>query len=253
MKSSAVLGLATLLALGTFGTGCSLTRQSSPPSAYQPTRRAKTFALAVTVQGGLQPTPAQWAAIQAKMSADLAARGMILVTDVALADAVIRIDFRPNPLDPEGAGHISVLGIRRNPYAGIASTAFNGPYSSGYANSYSNGFMNPYRWGSANYFSGDYYTYSGPWENGYTSGWTPRPSTPPPAPHRPHPPGTGGNREHCPPDALYSRPTSLTTYASNGSGSTSSLPTVAVYNSPATPSSSGGRWTGERSAWGRSE
>src|SRR5690606_16403598 len=70
-------------------------------------------------------------------------------------------------------------------------------------------------WGSSNYYSGDYYNYYGPWENGYTSGGavtvTPTPSTPKP-PHR----HDRHDREVCPPpDALHPRPSP--TFASTDS------------------------------------
>jgi hypothetical protein len=209
----------------------------------------QTYALAVTVHGGLQPTPAQWAGIQAAVSRMLSAYGAVLVTDLALADRVIRVDFHPDVLDPESAGQITILGVRNNPYSGIASTYRSGGYAPGFsfASSLSHGSW----WGSSNFYSGDYFNYVGPWENGYTSAPTvvinPKPVNPPP-PHKPRP----IDREICPPDALHPRhaPSYALHTASVRLGAQESSAGFAN-NSPATPAREGRqRWTGERSAWG---
>ncbi|MEO6245636.1 MAG: hypothetical protein ABIQ12_09375, partial [Opitutaceae bacterium] len=85
--------------------------------------RAITYALAVSVRGGLQPTPAQWASLQAKFAKDLAAVGAVLVTDISLADRIIRVEFVPDETDPEGAGRALVLSVRTNPLRSSASAS----------------------------------------------------------------------------------------------------------------------------------
>lgn len=241
MKRSALAALAALLAFGTVG--CAH-RISGHSPGYAAARRAPTFALAVTVHGGLQPTAGQWAAIQAKIAEELSWRGAVLVTDISLADKIIRIDFRPDPIDPENAGHLVILGVRTNPYAGIARTTPSIGFAPGF--SFANAYYRNGWWGSSNFYSGDYFNYIGPWENGYTSGSTsvvtlPKIVTPKP-PHR-HVPGS--HRDLCPPDAL---PRTGPAYASSGSsGSLTSGTTMSpAYTSP---SPTRARWTGERSAW----
>src|SRR4051812_47179922 len=73
-----------------------------------------TYAMAVTVNGGLQPTPAQWTAIQRVVAQELDAYGYVLVTDFSLADRILRIDFEPDAIDPQTKGKITVLGWRDN-------------------------------------------------------------------------------------------------------------------------------------------
>src|SRR5687767_574218 len=89
MKRGLFLVLLTLVVFGTVGCA-SFARKSAAPQ-YRP----RAFALAVTVNGVLLPTPQQWAAIQAKVADELAAHGWVLVTDLALADSILRIDFTP--------------------------------------------------------------------------------------------------------------------------------------------------------------
>src|SRR5687767_15924476 len=102
MKRPLLLSVAMLSLIAVFTAGCATSARSSSRSAVV---RPRSFALAVTVQGGLQPTPAQWAAIQAKVAQSIASRGWVLVTDIDLADHIIRIDFTPDPIDPENTGH----------------------------------------------------------------------------------------------------------------------------------------------------
>lgn len=97
------LGALTLAGCSTFA------RKQATPSP-------RTFALAVTVHGTLQPTPAQFAAIQAAAARELTALGYVLVSDLTLADRIIRVDFTPNPTDPEHSGRAVVVGFRYNPY-----------------------------------------------------------------------------------------------------------------------------------------
>ena len=185
--------------------GCALfpTRTSNAPQ-YRP----RAFALAVTVNGVLLPTPQQWAAVQAKAAQVLAAHGWVVVSDLALADHILRIDFTPNPNDPENSGHAQVLGIRPNPRLAIASTTSVGRYPSSF--SYLGHFQNAswgyngfnsshFGWANSHY---DGYSYSSANLNPTTA---PLPPTTKPThpPHRPHP----GNRDDCPsPWNLQPRP-----------------------------------------------
>lgn len=243
MNRIAILGLASVVVFGTVGCNTQSRIAGHSPGFSAP-RAAPTYALAVTVDGGLQPTPRQWAAIQAKVADELSWRGAVLVSDLSLAERIIRLDFRPNPSDPENSGHITVLGVRINPYYG---TARSGVLASAYSPYSTYGSLSHFSmWGSSNFYSGDYYNYMGPWENGYTSGGTvtviPKPTTKPPHRH------DRNDREICPPDALHPRPTP--SYASTEVRSMSSGSTVLpAYTSP---EPTRGRWNGERSAW-RSE
>ena len=79
MKRGLLLVLLTVVVFGT--AGCAIFARKSAAAQYRP----RAFALAVTVNGVLLPTPQQWAAIQAKVADELAAHGWVLVTDLALA------------------------------------------------------------------------------------------------------------------------------------------------------------------------
>src|SRR5690349_20733886 len=118
MKRRLFVALLTLLALGS--AGCALFPRKTV--AARPSR-PRAFAIAITVNGVLQPTPQQWAAIQAKVVDELAVHGWILVSDLALADDILRIHFTPNPNDPENSGRARLIGIRPNPRLAIASTS----------------------------------------------------------------------------------------------------------------------------------
>ncbi|MDO8539817.1 MAG: hypothetical protein Q7S40_05195 [Opitutaceae bacterium] len=149
MKRSSILSVALGVAAILLA-GC-VTQRRSTREAYRP----RAFALAVTVDGGLQPTPAQWAAIQAVAVKALAAKGAVLVTDLALADMIIRVNFSPDPLDPEHSGRAVVLGFRANPRRTLASSpaySYTGMYHPGMSSTYS-------------YGHGGYYGYNG--YNGY--------------------------------------------------------------------------------------
>ena len=103
------------LALGaTVFSGCQ--QVAKPPLATIPVAPAPpvAYALSVTVNGGLHPTPSQWAAIQFTFSRLLAAQGLVLVSDVGLADRILRIDFTPDPEDPDNKGRAAIVGVRVN-------------------------------------------------------------------------------------------------------------------------------------------
>src|SRR4051812_41037602 len=137
MKRSFVFS-ALLLVVAAFGYGgCA---NASRPSARHSISRPPAYALAVTVNGGVQPTPLQWAAIQEKFAKEFAAQGWVLVTDLALADYIVRIDFTPDPTDPQNSGHAVVVGVRNNPRNTIASTTsvYRYPTSFGYMGTFQN-------------------------------------------------------------------------------------------------------------------
>jgi hypothetical protein len=185
-----LLGSVALLLLLALGAGCATTRSTAR------TARPRSFVLSVTVHGSLQPTPQQWAMIQARFSRALAARGWVLVNDVSLADHILRVDFTPDPENPEERGRATVLAVKRNPLSTVARQG-TGPYSTGgysYASSFSSMM-------SSNFYSNNYYGYGGFYDDGYSNGWSaytpvifaPAPTTPP---YRHHP----GFRDDCPPD-----------------------------------------------------
>lgn len=179
------LALAVVVTLGSFG--CSTMSRERAHAQQQ--RRPRAFALAVTVNRVLQPTPAQWAAIQAKVADELAQYGYVLVTDLALADSILRIDFTPNPSDPENSGHAQLLGIRPNPLTTLVTTTSVGRYPTSF--SYLGSFQNA-SWGYGSY--NNLYGWNDSWYNGYSYGSanlspisppvTTRPTQPP---HRPQP------------------------------------------------------------------
>lgn len=124
---------ATLLALVLLAgaTGCSTSR-SPVQSAKTSVNRVPTYALAVAVRGGVEPTPAQWNAMYEKFYQALAARGKLLINDYTRADHIINVDFLPDPINPN-AGTALVSSITANTYgrtAAVGSTAFNASYSS---------------------------------------------------------------------------------------------------------------------------
>lgn len=179
-----------LLVLVIFSVGCATTRPTARST------RQRSFVLAVTVHGSLQPTPQQWAMIQARFSRLLAARGWVLVNDVALADHILRVEFTPDPDAPDEKGHARIIAVRSNPRSMVARRG-NGPYATGgmsYSSSFSNGWM------SSSFYSNSYYGYGGYYDDGYSNGsnyytpviFTPVPNTPP---LRHHP----GFRDDCPP------------------------------------------------------
>lgn len=201
-------------------------------------QRSKSFALAVTVNGGLQPTPMQWAAIQAKFADEFAWRGWILVTDLSLADYIVRVDFTPDAIDPENTGTVAVLGIRNNPRNVLASmtTVSRYPTGYGYGYGYAGGFQNAL-WAPG--FSSMYYGWGDSYDNGYSySSPTLNPVKPPPAVVKTHPPYRHQNPDgtpYCPPDRTdrphdhkWSRPSHLPgDFAAALPASTAPLPSLA--------------------------
>jgi hypothetical protein len=250
MKRIPSLGLALAVALATVG--CSTQSSIRGHSAgYAAPRRAPTYALAVTVHGALQPTPQQWASIQAKIADELYWRGALLVTDLALAERIIRLDFKPNPNDPETSGQLVLLGVRLNPYYGTSNSGILASSASFPSYSFSQ-LMGLHRggwWGANNYYSGDYYNFYGPWENGYTASVSvataPKPP-PTPTPSRRH---ERSDRELCPPDALHPLPRSSPTYVRAEAPATLSSGFASAAPAYTSPEPTRGRWTGERSAW----
>lgn len=185
MKSPRLLPLVTLgVALAALG-GCNHTSSprpgSGPAAAANP--RAVTYALAVSVAGGLQPTPAQWASIQATFARVLAAEGLVLVTDLSLADRILRIDFLPDLTDPENRGQAVIVSVRSNPQRG--ATAALSPTLASYSPYPSSFGWNGNSWGSYNGFGYDpYYGYGNSYYDGYSYGsptLNPRRPVPPPA------------------------------------------------------------------------
>lgn len=193
MKRSLLAFLAFALA-AFFTSGC---------SHYSSGRHRLTnnVAIALTVNGTEQPTPEQWVAIFKAVEPQLASLGWVLVTDLSKADRLIRIDFTPNPLDPQNSGHATVLSMTLNPRgpSAIASVRSSSPVFS-YASYPSNNAF-------ANY---DYYDR---WSDGSYSYTPPRSSTPP-SHNRPNHPGN--NRDDCPPGTTERPPR----YADNGNRST---------------------------------
>ena len=189
--------------LAFFGTlGCNHTTIRPPArsyaassnSAYAP--RATTYALAVSVNGGLQPTPGQWAALQAKFARDLAAAGQILVTDLALADQIIRVDFFPNEDNPEDTGRAVIVSIRPNNLRGTSpasSLAFasGGRYPTSFG--FGGGFLDAfYAFGNSSY-----YGYGNSYYDGFSYA-TPTLNPQRPAPPTPVIPTHPGHRHHRP-------------------------------------------------------
>lgn len=194
-----LLSLAVLVVSGCYTT----TRRPLARSYNAP--RTITYALAVSVHGGLQPTPGQWAALQKKFAKELADVGALLVTDIYLADRIIRVDFFPDETDAEGSGRAVIVSVRSNNLTNSSSAlAFSGgryPTTFGFGA----GFLSSlYAFDSSSY-----YGYGNAYYDGYTYGTPtlnprkpvpPTPVTPPgahPHPgHRNHPPG---EPVRCPP------------------------------------------------------
>ena len=164
----------------------------------------RAFALAVTVQGGLQPTPLQWAAVQAKFADEFSWRDWILVTDLALADYIVRVDFTPDPADPENKGQAVVVAIRDNPRAVLGTLTTLSPYptSFGYTGTFQNALWSPsfssayYGWNDSFY---DGYSYSSPTLNPVKPPATTPPIHNPPYRHPHSRPGNPDQTAYCPP------------------------------------------------------
>lgn len=196
MKRARLMSL-VLLTLAVVGAGCVNTNRRTSGSYVA---RPRSFALAVSVQGGLQPTPAQWAAIRAKFAEEIGARGWVLVTDVTLADHIVRIDFTPDPDDPESSGHARIISIKANPQSMVARRG-NSPFSNAYSYAYG-GLWNPYSM-QYGYYPGNYYGYGDFY--GYDATYGGGSATYVPVTHKPtptHPPyrHPPGNRDDCPPE-----------------------------------------------------
>jgi hypothetical protein len=167
--------------------GCQHAPQASAPVRNRPV----AYALAVTVRDGLHPSPSQWAAIQSTFARALAANGMVLVTDVGMADRILRIDFIPDPEDPENHGRAIIVGVRANdqrnvvaPPAPLIASYHAFPYPFGWSGYGWNGYYYGFGWDP-------YYGYGNTYFDGYTY------ATPTLNPRRPKlPPGSR------PPDEL---------------------------------------------------
>lgn len=168
--------------------GCQHTPRASASARSRPT----AYALAVTVRGGLHPSPSQWALIQAAFARAFAANGLVLVTDVGLADRILRVDFIPDPKDPENRGQAIMVGVRANELREITlapSPLVTGAYP--FPSSFG---WNGYAWGGLYPGFGwdPFYGYGNAYFDGYTY------ATPTLNPRRPKPaPG------FCPPDLAH--------------------------------------------------
>ena len=235
-----------LLALGValLSNGCANLMRRQPAAWSAP--RPQTYALVVSVNGNEAPTDVQWASLQKKFSAMLAAKDLTLLIDPTFADKLIHVQFYPDADDPT-TGTVYVVGVRNNTSQGITTLTRTAPVSTSYSYSGSSGF------GANSYFPQYYgyyddYTYGSSYGGNTVTVTTPpkhvdhpgqhhttRPiDCPPEAPGRP-PGGYAGN--HPPGEGWRGRPSSQsdsTSYSSNSSYS-SSRP---VYDSPSYSSSS---------------
>lgn len=191
------------ITLATFlSAGCALFSRRSAAAPDRP----RAYALAVTVNGVLQPTPAQWAAVQAKLAQELNALGYVLVTDLALADKILRIDFTPNPNDPENSGHARLLSVRDNPLTTLVTTTSVGRYPTSF--SYAGTFQNPF-W-NYGYANNSFYSWNNSYYDGFSYGSANLSPISPPVTTRPtNPPRRhhDGHDHNCPsPSDNYIRP-----------------------------------------------
>lgn len=163
----------------------------------QPTPQPRKFALAVTVYGSLQPTPAQWAVVQAAARRELAAVGWVLVNDLAEADQIIRVDFTPDPVDPEHAGRAVVIEFRDNPLRALTTIQPAAARSYTYTGTASRSLYGYHDYPYSIYSSySDGYTYDEP--SGTVTPVPPSRVTPPPKP--PSPSGRHTDRADRDPD-----------------------------------------------------
>ncbi|MFM9030489.1 MAG: hypothetical protein ACKOTF_07395 [Opitutaceae bacterium] len=116
---------------------------------------------------------------------------MVLVTDVGMADRILRIDFIPDAEDPENRGRAIIVGVRVNdqrdvvsPPAPLIASYHPFPYPFGWSGYGWNGYYYGFGWDP-------YYGYGNTYFDGYTY------ATPTLNPRRPKPPH--GSR---PPDGL---------------------------------------------------
>jgi hypothetical protein len=185
--------------------GCATTTRFVPGYGHLP-KSAPTYALAVAVHGGVEPTAAQWNAMYARFSQALAARGMLLINDHTRAEHIINLDFLPDPISPT-RGTAMITSIVANPVFGktaaIARTSSATSFASSRSGSYDPYWQSTYGYDRYNY-SGSYYDYANT-SYGYTTPTpSPAPTTPtpatPPAHHRPPHPAD------CPPGSPPYRP-----------------------------------------------
>lgn len=185
--------LAVALTLGS--AGCVQT--SAPRRPVVEVTRPATYALSISVTGGLPPSPGQWAAIQATFARLLAREGITLVSDLSLADRILRIEFVPDLLDPENRGKAEIVSIRSNPLYGTPATST--PLLSSYGGfPYAFGW-NSFYWASRYGFGYDsYYGFGHAYYDGYTY------ATPTLNPRRPR--VVDGTHRHRHPESRHSEP-----------------------------------------------
>ncbi len=159
--SACLLALAALIVTA----GCTTSSNSTAGKDYLP-KGVPTYALAVAVRGGVEPTPEQWNVMYAKFAQALAARGMILINDYSRAEHIINIEFLPDPTNPN-RGTALINSIVANAAYGkspvIARTTTTTSYNtSGYAYDpiwASNYGYDPYGYSGFGYGYGGYYGY----------------------------------------------------------------------------------------------
>ena len=151
--SASLVAFALLVACS----GCTTAANSQRNTAANP-NNLPTYALAVAVRGGVEPTAALWNAMYQNFSRALAARGMLLINDHAKADNIIYVEFLPDPINPT-IGSVLVSSI--SPNTGIYGRTVpvsNAGSASSYASSL--GYANP-SLGRTNYDYDDYNRYNG--------------------------------------------------------------------------------------------
>lgn len=215
-KLSVFLFASVLVGAGLVGgTGCATSTKASRNAAL-PVPRMPTYALAVAVRGGVEPTPAQWNAMYLKFSQALYDRGMLLLNDYTKAESIINVEFLPDPINPNlGTALISSIVTNTSLYArtpSLGSNAVNPTYAS-----YATRGYDPL-WGS--HYSGydryNHYDYTGS-NYSYTPATTanpgPKPTVPPVTPpHHKHP----ADPNDCPPGTTpYQRPPSYVGHDTN--------------------------------------
>jgi uncharacterized membrane protein YgcG len=124
------VGHVVLAFLMLFGAGCASRTRRVPENTY-------TVALALTIEGGAQPTAAQWLAVKKPVARALADRGWLLIDDLSTAHHVIRVHFIPDPLDPERIGQATVVSMQPNPTRSVARYPSHRSQNLGYRDSYS--------------------------------------------------------------------------------------------------------------------
>jgi len=200
------------------GTGCTTSANASR-NAAAPTLRMPTYALAVAVRGGVEPTPAQWNAMYLKFSQALSDRGLRLINDYTKAENIINVEFLPDPLNPHlGTALISSVvpnpGLYARPPSPGRSTV-----DASYASYTSRGYDPIWGSNSYGYDRSNHYEYTG---SNYssppppTANPGPKPPVPPvPPPHPKHP----ADPNDCPPGTTpYQRPPSYVGHDPNRHG-----------------------------------